>query len=292
MKNKIERVWCVLCKGKKTTTIFISSPYTIVKCTKCDLVYLSPRPTQEMIREIYKDEYFQRGDIGSGYTDYNSLQSDLEQEAQRRIKLIQQYIPKGTVLDAGCGYGDFLIAAQKHGFTPTGCDISQSAISFIKQTYKLPAVVSSLVSKDIPKGPFDVITSWDVIEHMIDPIQSLAAFGTAQRKGGYLFMTTPDIKSIDAWLLGRFWYGFKRIPEHLYYFSPQTMKKILETTGYEVIDIRPWGFQRNLAYCIDQIGRYNKLVKTFCDPFSKLFGFKNISLFFPFIDMMVVARKK
>ena len=104
-------------------------------------------------------------------------------------------------------------------------------------------------------------------------------------------MTTPDLHSFDAKVLGKYWYGFKRIPEHLYYFTPETISNLLNAVGYVVVDIRAWGFQRNLAYCVEQITRYNKLLKNILDPVSKILGFKNISFFFPFIDMLVIARK-
>ncbi len=291
-KNKTESVVCAACGNNQTHLVFKHSLYPIVSCNTCGLTYLSPRPTAQAIKKIYSHEYFERGHVGSGYTDYAGLRSDLHKEAQRRLKLINNYIQTGKLLDAGCGQGDFLTEAKNYGFSVTGCDIASSAISYVKKTLKLPAIVAPIALGRLPKGPFDVISSWDVIEHMTDPIMSLRAFHQVQKKGGYLFMTTPDINSIDARILGKFWYGFKRIPEHLYYFSPITMKRMLEDAGYEMISIRPWGFQRNLAYCIDQLGRYSKLLHTIFAPFSKLFKLDRFSLFFPFIDMMVIARRK
>lgn len=290
--SKTEIVVCNLCGGSKTRRVFSHAVYPIVACTTCGLTYLSPRPSEEAIKKIYSHEYFEQEGIGSGYTNYACLRSDLHKEAQRRLKLISRYIQKGNLLDAGCGHGDFLIEAKQYGFTVMGCDIASSAVSYMKKKYKLPAVVAAITPGELPKGPFNVITSWDVIEHMTDPLQSLRAFRQIQKRGDFLFMTTPDVTSIDARILGRYWYGFKRIPEHLYYFSPITMRHMLEQVGYEVIVIRPWGFQRNLAYCIDQIGRYTGVLKTLLSPLSRLLGLNRISLFFPFIDMMVVARKK
>jgi 2-polyprenyl-3-methyl-5-hydroxy-6-metoxy-1,4-benzoquinol methylase len=289
--EKRETVHCNYCGGKKTKTILVSEPFPIVSCIHCGLVYLSPRPGKKEITRIYDAHYFGREEVGSGYTDYQCLADNLFQEAGHRLQLIAKYVPHGTLIDAGCGFGSFLTTAAGIGYTVTGCDISEAAVTHVKKKYKLKAIVADVYPGKFPKGPFDVITAWDVIEHMPDPVQSLTAFYNSQKENGFLFMTTPDIESIDALILGKYWYGFKRIPEHLYYFSPKSIRLMLKEVGYEVVEVKPWGFHRNLEYCLSQVERYSLTLYTLLSPLKKIIPLRKISLYFPFIDMMVVARK-
>lgn len=70
------------------------------------------------------------------------------------------------------------------------------------------------------------------------------------------------------------------------------MEVLLKKSGYEIINIIPWGFYRNIEYCVDQIARYNKTLYQFADRLADFLHLKNKSLFFPIIDMIVAARKK
>jgi SAM-dependent methyltransferase len=281
---------CNYCGSTKKKTIVYGKPYAVVTCLGCGLSFLSPQPTKKELTKLYNSQYFNNSDGGPGYTNYVGLARDLELEAKRRLSYIQKYSKTGTVLDAGCGFGTFLIRAKQMGYTVTGCDISLDAANELRKNH-IRVITADIASKQFPKGCYDIITAWDVIEHVTNPMQTFKAFCNSLRRGGYLFMTTPNMESIDAKLLGTKWYGFKKIPEHLYYFTPATIGAYLQKTGYELIDIRAWGFQRNLAYCVGQVARYNIHLQRLLHPVSKTLGLKNISFFFPFIDMFIAARK-
>lgn len=283
-------VICDYCGGSSRVTIISEKPYSIVQCRDCGLAFLSPRPNKAEIAKLYNTDYFHNTDISTGYSDYSGIEQDLVKEADRRLDYIHKYCIGGTLLDAGCGFGTFLLRAKEKGYHVTGCDISHEAAREMKKK-RIRVVTAAIDSDKFPKGPFDIITGWDVIEHVLSPAQSFNALSLSQKRGGFLFLTTPNLESIDAKIMGTGWYGFKRIPEHLYYFTPSTIGRYLKKSGYEVIDIRPWGFQRNLAYCVEQIARYNKGVHRILRPVSRAFGFNKISFYFPFIDMIIAAKK-
>lgn len=106
----------------------------------------------------------------------------------------------------------------------------------------------------VKKNYFDGIVCFDVLEHIVNFQQVIGFFSFWLKKGGYLFITTPKIQSFERRILGRFWYGFKKIPEHINYFSPQSMKIILEDNSFEIIKIKPFGFVRSLDFLLNQIG--------------------------------------
>lgn len=286
-----ERVDCDYCKGKKVHAVIGTGPYPVVACQRCNLTFLSPRPKAGEINRLYSKEYFSHTKAGVGYTDYECLATDLVKEARRRLTIMQKYQKPGKLLDAGCGFGTFLNEAHLAGYDVLGCDLAREAVDEVRRRYHLNAVVAKIVPGKLPRGPYDTITSWDVIEHMRSPKSTLSAFFKVQKPGGYLFMTTPDIESIDARILGKYWYGYKRIPEHLYYFSQKTLTASLAAAGYITVEVKRWGFQRNLAYCIQQVARYNKSLQKLLEPLVKAFKLDDVSIFFPIIDMLVVARK-
>lgn len=288
----LEKVECNLCGSRKSRIIFNGNPYKVVNCAICGLDYLNPRPQVKKIENFYQKNYFQSGLNSSGYSDYSILDNELVLEAQKRLKFIKRYVGKGTLLDVGCGYGHFLHQALKEGFDVMGVDISREAIKILKKRYGIPGFISNVKNGYLSKKHFNIITGWDVVEHFSDPKASLSILSSTQKSNDYLFLTTPNIDSLDARILGRYWYGFKRIPEHLYFFSAKTIELLMKKSGYEILDIKPWGFYRNIEYCVDQIARYNKTLYRFTDRLVNFLSLKKKTFFFPIINMIVVSRKR
>lgn len=289
--SKKNLIACNYCHGNKVRKVFDSIQFSVVKCVRCGLVYLSPRPDLLQIKKYYTLEYFSNNEKGIGYRDYKGLNSDLEKEAVRRLKIIKNKTSSGNLLDVGCGYGEFLLAASDSGFKVTGCDIIPDSVQYIRKQYHLNTFVCDMEQNNLPPGNYDIITAWDVIEHMTDPASVLQKFHQSLKKNAWLFMTTPNIESIDAKILKKHWYGFKKIPEHLYFFSPKSIKDMLEKTGFRNVGIINWGFQRNIGFCIDQLADYSKSMYRIIKPIINWANLYQKSLFFPFIDMFVYAEK-
>lgn len=289
--NHLETGPCNICRSKKYKVIYKSFPYNVVSCSNCHLYYLNPRPNKEAVKSFYQSSYFNSGLNSTGYSNYSILDNELDLEAKKRIKLIKQYVKKGKLLDIGCGYGHFLKHAQEEGYNVMGLDISKEAIKKLRMNYGLLGKVGDVVKSKLTQGNFDVITSWDTVEHFSDPKASFKAIYKLQKTNGFLFLTTPSIDSFDAKVLGKYWYGFKRIPEHLYFFSRKHISIYLEQAGYKVIKISNWGFYRNLRYFVDQVARYDKKTHSFLKIMIEILRIENKTFYFPIIDMFVVAQK-
>jgi 2-polyprenyl-3-methyl-5-hydroxy-6-metoxy-1,4-benzoquinol methylase len=283
---------CPLCKQKANRLLFVDGIFKVIRCPKCDYAFLTPRPSDEEVINIYRNNYFKTQIIASGYTDYFSLEEDLIIEAKRKIKLIKKFVKEGVrLLDFGCGPGYFLSVAQESGFKIIGCDISEEAGVLAKKKFNIEIIINPISPEGILKGDFDVITCWDVIEHLSNPQGVIRNFSERQRSGDYLFISTPNIESIDARILGKHWYGFKKLPEHLSFFSPKSISKLLIGNGYKIILIESWGFQRNLDYCCQQVARYNSFISQKLKRLIDLLGIGRLSLYFPFINMMIVGQR-
>ena len=119
----------------------------------------------------------------------------------------------------------------------------------------------------------------------------LKAISKTLTPNGFLFLTTPNLKSWDAKLLSKYWYGYKKIPEHVIFFSPESIKYALENNGFEVVKIKTWGFERDVNFLVKKISLYLPILNR---PLSFLVKFLKIgkkSLYLPVTDMMVVAKK-
>lgn len=283
---------CPFCKNLKSKVIFKNRKYTLVSCAVCFLAYLAPMPTPTQIRKIYQQDYFKNNkDLAGGYGDYQQMEKVLAKESKRKIKFIKKYTDKNKLLDIGCGLGTFLKIAKSTGFNIAGNDISSYAQRVVKNELKVPFYPGEVFKASLPKESFDIVTAWDVFEHIPQVNETFQSVAKTLRPGGFLFLTTPNIKSWDSKVLGKYWYGYKKIPEHLIFFSPESIKKLLKANGFNVIAVKTWGFERDLEFLSQKISLYIPWFKKFAGPLINLLAFGDKSIYLPVTDMIVVAQK-
>lgn len=198
----------------------------VVKCKKCGLIYTNPRDDDKEIITTYqelKNPFY-----------LHSRESRIA-IFQRYLKIVETYVSHGRILDVGCATGLFLEIAKKSGWEVYGIEPSKWAVSYAQDTLNIRLGI--LEEVEFPREYFDVITLWDVLEHFLDPLFALCKLRQLLRKGGYIFLSMPAIDSIYARIFKRYWRSLLR--EHLYYFSSDTIKKILSKSGFEVLNIYP-----------------------------------------------------
>lgn len=148
------------------------------------------------------------------------------------VRLLRRYAGKqrGRLLDVGCATGIFLDEARKDGWLVEGIEPSGHM-----RAHALSAVASRIrpgVFADVePDVPRDVVSFWDVLEHVEDPRETLEHAAGLLRPGGLLVVNVPNRESIPARLMGDRWP--LRLPEHLYYFTPGSLKTLLGAAGIE-----------------------------------------------------------
>src|SRR5207247_3222651 len=109
----------------------------------------------------------------------------------------------------------------------------------------------TLAEADFSRGAFDVITMWDVIEHLADPQQELRHAHTLLRAGGLLALSTMNVETWFPRLLGRRWPWYMQM--HLYYFTPATLSQMLKRAGFEMIEAVPHKRAARLAYLVSRL---------------------------------------
>jgi SAM-dependent methyltransferase len=224
---------------------------TIVQCQQCGLVYTDPRPDGCDIVETYQ-----------------AVEDPLYvEEREGRVLTFEHHLkplervtgPPGgrPLLDVGCYTGVFVEIAARRGWDAWGVEPSHWAVAEARAR-GLHVVQGTLESADLPEATFDVVTMWDVIEHLADPRTALRQVHRLLKPGGLLVVHTIDIESAFARLMGARWPWLMEM--HLYYFSRRTLRAMLGRTGFEVLSDKPQGRYLRLGYLMNRMGALMPLV--------------------------------
>lgn len=238
----METVACNLCGSEQASVLIdqlqdwlLGSKIESGKFTRCDvcgLVYLNPRFTPEEIRQHYPENYdpFQRS-RSKGLHQITRLYS-----TKKRTRLVTSQVSSGRILDIGCATGEFLAGIQKQGNWETyGVEPDAYAAGIAKQQPGLQIFIGFLRDAGFKNEIFDVVTLWDVLEHVPDPLGELIEIHRVLKPGGLLVIRIPNSTSTDARWWGKYWAGLD-YPRHLYLFSNLTLNQLLQKANLHTID--------------------------------------------------------
>jgi len=225
--------------------------HTIVQCQRCGLVYTDPRPAGQDIVDSYtavEDPLYQEEREGRVLTFEHHL---------KPLERLTGSPDRRPLLDVGCYTGVFIDIAGRHGWDAWGVDPSRWAVEQA-QSRGLRATQGTLETASLPEATFDVVTMWDVIEHVTDPLRTLQQTYRLLKPGGLAVVHTIDIESPFARLMGARWPWLMEM--HIYYFSRRTMRAMLEKCGFQVISDRPQGRFLRLGYLMNRVGALAPLI--------------------------------
>ena len=207
--------------------------YRLVRCRHCGLIYQDPRPSPREIIDHYPEQYARYITLDEPA----SLGQRLSQrhEINRRCQRVNRYHPApGRLLDVGCATGLFLRGIRELEWQVAGVELSDHAASYARQNFGLDVKTGTLEEAAFASGSFDVVTMWDVIEHVFDPKATLMEVARVLRPGGIIVASTPNPNSVEARLFGPYWIGWER-PRHLHLFTTSVMSNFLEDAGFTLL---------------------------------------------------------
>jgi SAM-dependent methyltransferase len=270
----VEHVPCNLCGADDATPTVVKHGFTIVRCRRCTLSYVTPRPSAAALAALYGGEGYYRNLNASpfGYPDYLGERWLLERLVARRLDEIERRTGgRGRLLDVGCATGVLVEAASARGWSAVGIDISAFAAGQCHHR-GLDVRHGDLLTADLPSDHFDIVVLDDTIEHLLDPGQALAQIRRALKTGGILTLNTPNDGGWLRRVMGKHWFHCKP-PEHLYYFSPRTLRALLERHGFHRIETRLSGKCVTLRYLCDRTKEYGLgLARTLSGSLGRLPG--------------------
>lgn len=267
MPSVSEAPRCILC-GEPTRLLYPSnvprdtpiakaelactSPYLAIHddifvCRGCGLACSKPPVDLSDIEDLYRDvedpEYF-----ASELERRDSFRATLARlESLRRVR------PPGRLLEIGSSVGLFLDEARKRGWDAFGIEPSRWAAESARG--RGLSVFNGTLDEFVAEGgPFDVIVSWDVWEHLEDPLGALGRAYELLKPGGLLVFTTVNLGGLGRKLFRGRWPWFMRM--HLHYFTRESLTRMVRSSGFDVLSTSTEAKTLKLGYILDRAGSF------------------------------------
>lgn len=249
-KNYPKPESCPLCQFSGTFSLFeVINKHRIFECPSCELQFTYP------VKAMNYDEAYERQmkDLLSAsfvfnYECYQQVENDPLKEAKKWERLprfnvllpILSLLPKGKLLDIGCATGNFLLIAKAKGFEVYGMDASEKAVEIARRKFKLN-VAKALTFEELPeefKGPYKVITAFEVLEHVEKPFEFLKGIYELLERDGFVIISTPPyfaFRNLAKSYLKYQWWEQDYPPHHLNRLKPWTIYYGLKLVGFEEV---------------------------------------------------------
>lgn len=209
-------------KGIKTVYMLWEDTHgRYVRCKNCHLIYANPTEKASKINGDYSK---------MGNNDAPIIRGSRLRAAKSQLGLIRKHKDGKTLLDIGCGEGFFLFNATKAGYTTKGIEISQDAAEYAEREFGLDVEAKPFEELQFPDNYFDVVTLWQVLEHVPYPLIVLKEVRRILKPEGLLATSTPDIESILAKIFRRRWWNLRRL--HINQFTTRTLTDMLKRAGF------------------------------------------------------------
>lgn len=235
---------CRACGRNNSEFLFEVGGNRVARCRGCSHVFLDVVHTDETIRQIYETYWNPARDFYFGRID-----DEVSGHFDRYLQVCRTHCKTGTralrLLDIGCGNGAFLSRAQKQGFVVEGVETCSPLADEARKRLDCHVYTKLLSECRFSPGVFDVVTMYDLIEHLPDPIEGLQRVQLWLKPGGVLFVLTPNDEALvrraarlafRASLhriqrpMNRLYYG-----HHLSYFTARSLRSLLEGTGFDLV---------------------------------------------------------
>jgi 2-polyprenyl-3-methyl-5-hydroxy-6-metoxy-1,4-benzoquinol methylase len=306
----VEYVRCNLCGADDTTLVQDGIPVEggesfrysssgaevsqdrIVRCRRCGLEYVNPRLRSEVILEGYSE--------GSDET-FVSQARAREHTFRRSLAFLTRALPaklrariggndRPRILDVGTAGGSFLKVARDAGWEVSGVEPNRWLCDWARRHYGLHIDNGDLFEQRYAADSFDVVTLWDVLEHVPDPRALLEEVRRILRPDGVLLVNYPDKGSLAAHAMGRRWVFILTV--HIYYFTRQTIRRLLEETGFQVTRFRPYVQTLEFGYLVARMEPYSRLLHRAGCLLRDRFGLGGVEVPYWVGQTLVVSAKR
>ncbi len=253
MENKIttEVIPCPVC-GSSTRPWSTVHGFLIRGCTVCRMKFVHPLPND--LAKVYSADYFFGAEKGFGYVNYDQDKQAQMPALRTYLACIEERRPsRGRLLDVGAATGVFVELAQEGGWKAEGIEISSAAVASAREK---GLSVREAVIEDVPgEALYEAVTFLDVLEHVPRPKEALHAAYRLLCSGGVLLINVPNAGSLFARVMGKRWHAVIP-PEHLSYFTPAALERLLTDTGFVRIKTATVNKSFGLPYLFATVGRW------------------------------------
>ncbi|MCS6862276.1 MAG: class I SAM-dependent methyltransferase [Abditibacteriales bacterium] len=229
---------CCLCDADDARLLMIDDGQRVVRCSRCGFIYCNPIPTLEELQDYYATSY---RDVDGWW---QTFRHDRFYVFREGLKEIRRYCASGTLLDVGCSLGLFLSWARQAGFETAGVELSPPAARFARERLGLNVHCGTLQNAPFAPATFDVVTFWDVLEHVADPLGDVRRTRELLKPGGLLVVRVPNVgfhllRTRLLRLIRRDGFTGLDARNHLNHFTARTLRALLERAGFRVLKVKP-----------------------------------------------------
>jgi len=232
---------CINCKGDNFQLKFIGRDllldldgnFQLFECKGCKLVTLQPKLSENDLEKYYPEEYLS---FPLSINKEKKILKKIDRQfgvAKRVKRVIQKEKNPGKILDIGCATGIFLNEMQKKGWECFGVEPNNFAATYGKENFKLNIVNKTFEKTKFSDSFFDVITMWDVLEHVENPDLVVRELNRILKPGGLLVISMPNSDSLECKIFGKYWAGWD-IPRHCNIFNAKNA-----VSFFSIYDIYP-----------------------------------------------------
>jgi 2-polyprenyl-3-methyl-5-hydroxy-6-metoxy-1,4-benzoquinol methylase len=226
-----------MCGSHDSSTRVERNGFSYVNCARCSFVFINPQLTPQAIQEVYNDR-----DVRKHYFEELLLphvERDQKPEFEERAYRLHSLLGKSDarLLDIGCAIGNFLLVAQEHGFHGEGLELNELYIDYVRRNRPLRIHQKTLEEMRYPDGSFDVVTLWDVLEHLPKPLETMKEVARIVAPGGLVGLSTINHECINEKILKHRW-RYYQPPDHLCSFTPSLLRSLLKTSGFTIVHLQ------------------------------------------------------
>ena len=221
---------CILCNVDDADFFIEDEGFTAVKCKRCGLMYVNPRPEFEESKERYNDSYLTEAEEHIATIDENILRAKLD------LELIKRYKKEGRMLEIGCAEGSFLAEAKKSGYEPYGLEINKKFIEYARNKYQLANIFEQdILESSFPERHFDIIYMRGVLCHIHDPIKELNKINKFLKDDGVFICVTGNIGSLSIGRIRKYRnFIHLNLSQHLFHYSEDNLRTLFNKAGFRI----------------------------------------------------------
>lgn len=303
----LEKIDCPICASSENRLFLRSRDFRfglsselfqIVKCRECGFIFLNPRPVKNAIGDFYPADFNQRDRSLS----YKIIEPYFKIVQRDTLRILKKHKPSGKALDIGCGNGDFVFALRKEGYDAWGVEPNPGSQALASQELKGHILYKGLEESNFTSGTFDVITMFQSLEHIHDLNALFMEIGRIAKDDAIFYICVPNMNFFEFRIFGPYAYNLE-VPRHLYFFTRQTLRRLIEKSGLKSIRFirnglfesvsTPAAFYHSINYFLQARGiTINRILQSlFFIPLVFLRLFIRIILFFDDQNLKVLCVK-
>ena len=245
--------------GPETVHPTVEEGFEVLSCPDCGFGRTWPPEKDDKIASWYPTQYYGKSNVR-----FNPFFEQLVRAfRKRRAAVLHNRVPRGPILDVGCGRGLMLSYLRELGYEPHGVEFSDTAAWHAREVLKLPVTTEDFVKAPHEKDRYNCIIFWHSLEHFSNPVSAIARAHESLKPGGLLAVAVPNYESWQARVFGKHWFHLD-VPRHYFHFGPKSLEAVLARHRFRVVQLDHFSFEQNpyglLQSMYNAIGfRYNLL---------------------------------